>query len=154
MTSGEPTAWIWGDTWAMSLDPAHESDVQARLDALARRVMTSRADIDQLEARADESEARADDIETRVEVDRDMIADLQDQGVLSREHAEQMERALKSSRTIGAAIGMIMASRNVCEDEAFTILRTASQNSNRKLRDLAAELVASGGPGGLDGDGS
>jgi AmiR/NasT family two-component response regulator len=48
-----------------------------------------------------------------------MIADLQADGVLSHDHAEQMELALRSSRTIGAAIGIIMASRDVGEDEAF-----------------------------------
>ncbi len=126
--------------------------MQAQLDALARRVSVNRADIDALEARADKSDARADDLAGRIEIDRDMIAELQDEGVLSREHAAQMEQALKSSRTIGAALGMIMASRNVCEDEAFTILRTASQNYNRKLRDLAHELVASGDPTRMDGD--
>ena len=110
----------------MSPDPAHEPDMQAQIDDLARRVSVNRADIDALEARADKSEARTDDI-------HDMIADLQHQGVLSHEHAAQMEEALKSSRTIGAAIGMIMASRGVCEEEAFTILRTASQNSRAVL---------------------
>ena len=91
-------------------------------------------------------------LEGRVEIDRELIAELQGEGVLSREHAAQMEQALKSSRTIGAALGMIMASRHVCEDEAFTILTTASQNYNRKLRDLAHELVATAGQGRIDGD--
>jgi AmiR/NasT family two-component response regulator len=54
-----------------------------------------------------------------------------------------MDEALKSSRTIGAAIGIIMASRRLGEAEAFEVLRAVSQNSNRKLRDLAADLVAS-----------
>jgi AmiR/NasT family two-component response regulator len=72
-----------------------------------------------------------------------MIADLQRDGVLSQAHADQMDEALKSSRTIGAAIGMIMASRGLTEIEAFEVLRTASQRSNRKLRELAAELVGS-----------
>jgi AmiR/NasT family two-component response regulator len=54
-----------------------------------------------------------------------------------------MEEALKSSRTVGAAIGILMASRGLSESEAFAILRKASQDSNRKIRELAAELVAS-----------
>jgi hypothetical protein len=128
----------------MSQDPAHESDVQTQIDDITRRMAVNRADIDALLAHADQSDARVDDIEASIESDRDMIADLQDQGVLSREHAEQLQEALKSSRTIGAAIGMIMASRGVGADEAFSILRTASQHANRKLRDLAHELVSSG----------
>lgn len=143
----------------MGHDPAHARDVQSQLDALVRHVAVNRADIDALEARADKSDlraeaaearadaadARADIIEARAQVDRDMIAELQDEGVLSREHAAQMEQALKSSRTIGAALGLIMAGRHVCEDEAFLILREASQKSNRKLRELAHELVTTGG---------
>lgn len=61
-----------------------------------------------------------------------MIADLQRDGVLSQAHADQMDEALNSSRVIGAAIGMIMASRDLSEPAAFQVLRTASQNSNRK----------------------
>jgi len=82
-------------------------------------------------------------MEARAEVDREMIAELQVDGVVSQEHALHMEEALKSSRKIGAAIGMIMASRMVTEDEAFAILKQASQKSNRKLRELAADLVDS-----------
>jgi AmiR/NasT family two-component response regulator len=84
-------------------------------------------------------------MEARAQLDRDMISELQADGVLGQERQAQMDEALKSSRTIGAAIGLIMASRHVTEVEAFEVLRTASRNSNRKLRDLAAELVASAG---------
>lgn len=37
-----------------------------------------------------------------------------------------------------------MASRELSEDDAFSMLRKASQNGNRKLREIAAEIVASG----------
>lgn len=131
------------------------ADVQHRLDELAERVETNCVDIDALTSRADASDrrseaadARADEIETRARVDRDMIAELKAEGLLSREHIAQLEQALKSSRTIGAAIGMIMATREVREDQAFAILRNASQNSNRKLRDLAEELVTAGARAG------
>jgi AmiR/NasT family two-component response regulator len=52
-----------------------------------------------------------------------------------------VEQALRSSRTIGAAMGMIMPTQQVAEDEAFAILSSASQQSNRKVRELAADLV-------------
>ena len=96
---------------------------------------------DAAETRADAAESRADEIEARELVDREMIDELQAEGLLSREHAVQMEEALRSSRTIGAAIGMIMASRLVSQNEAFEILTQASQRGNRKLRDLASEIV-------------
>jgi AmiR/NasT family two-component response regulator len=72
-----------------------------------------------------------------------MIATLQADGILSRDHVAQLEEALISSRSIGAAIGILMASRQVSQDQAFLVLKEASQRSNRKLHDLAAELVAS-----------
>ena len=41
----------------------------------------------------------------------------------------------------GQQLAIIMASRQVSDDAAFAILKGASQNSNRKLRDLAEDLV-------------
>lgn len=113
-------------------------DLQAQIDALLRQTTLNRSAIDALEVRIHASEEQA-------LVDRDMIVELQRDGVLSQAHAAEMDMALKSSRTIGAAIGLIMGSRNLSEKEAFEVLRAASQNSNRKLRDLAADLVASAG---------
>ena len=85
-------------------------------------------------------------MESRAEIDRDMIAELSRNGVISRQHVAQLEEALKSSRTIGAAIGILMGTRGVSEEAAFDLLKTASSNSNRKLREIAAELVASTSP--------
>lgn len=130
--------------------------MQVQIDALVQRADAAEARADQSEARAAASDRRADDlgvrtdalearagrIEAQAEIDRDMIAELQREGILSQEHASQMEEALRSSRTIGAAIGLIMGTRRVSETQAFEILKTASSNSNRKLRELAAELVS------------
>jgi GAF domain-containing protein len=58
---------------------------------------------------------------------------------------EQMQRALQGRDVIGQAKGIIMAQQNVSADEAFDILRRASQRLNMKLRDLA-ERVASRTP--------
>lgn len=113
-------------------------DLQAQIDALISQVSANRENIAALVKRADEMEAQA-------QIDRDMIAELQRDGVVSKEHARQLEEALKSSRVIGAAIGLIMGSRNLTQDEAFAVLRKASSDSNRKLRELAAELVDSAG---------
>jgi hypothetical protein len=112
--------------------------LQEQIDALIQQVEVNRGDIQALQLRADMSEAQA-------VIDRDMIAELQRDGIISQQHAAQMEEALKSSRTVGAAIGLIMGTRQVSDAAAFEILKAASQNSNRKLRDLAAELVASSG---------
>ena len=125
---------------------ARDDGLQAQIDTLVDHTNALRSDLDALARRANEAEARADAMEARAEIDRDMIAELQRDGALSREHAAQLEQALKSSRTIGAAIGIIMGTRRVSEEAAFDLLKTASSNSNRKLREIAAELVASTSP--------
>lgn len=99
--------------------------------------------IDALIGQIDSLHRRMDATEAQAMIDRDMIAELQRDGLLRQQHVAQMEEALRSSRTVGAAIGLIMGTRHVSDAEAFEILKAASQNSNRKLRDLAAELVAS-----------
>jgi AmiR/NasT family two-component response regulator len=43
---------------------------------------------------------------------------------------------------IGQAKGILMARQKVSANEAFDILRRASQTSGRKLRDIAAEVVS------------
>ncbi|WP_323097456.1 GAF and ANTAR domain-containing protein [Intrasporangium sp. YIM S08009] len=58
--------------------------------------------------------------------------------------ADNLHAALTSSRQIGTAIGVIMARRLVTSSEAFELLREASQNLNRKLRDIAAEVEETG----------
>jgi AmiR/NasT family two-component response regulator len=48
---------------------------------------------------------------------------------------------LKSSRRIGMAMGILMAQFRIREDAAFDMLRDASQTQNRKLRDLAEDVI-------------
>lgn len=52
-----------------------------------------------------------------------------------------LEAKAASRDVIGMAKGKIMAQRSVSEDEAFDILRRASQRMNIKLRELAERLV-------------
>jgi GAF domain-containing protein len=56
----------------------------------------------------------------------------------------QLEDALVSRDVIGQAKGILMATRHVDADAAFAMLRRASHNSNRKLRDIVDEVVATG----------
>jgi hypothetical protein len=55
-----------------------------------------------------------------------------------------LETALESNREIGAATGVLMALHKVTPEDAFTLLRAASQRLHRKLRDVAAEVVETG----------
>ena len=65
-------------------------------------------------------------------------------GVVARENAANLERALVNSRSIGMAMGILMSSQLLTVDEAFTLLRIASQNRNRKIHDIAQDVVATG----------
>ncbi|AGZ41604.1 GAF and ANTAR domain-containing protein [Actinoplanes friuliensis] len=56
--------------------------------------------------------------------------------------AEQMQAAMESRAVIEQAKGIIMGERRCSPDEAFRILSKLSQDSNRKLRDVAQALVA------------
>ena len=55
---------------------------------------------------------------------------------------EQLQEALRSRAVIDQAKGMVMIARGCGPDEAFDALRRMSNRSNRKLRDVAAEMVA------------
>jgi ANTAR domain len=61
-----------------------------------------------------------------------------------RYRADHLERALASSRRIGAAMGVLMASLRLTEEQAFDALRTVSQHSHRKLRDVADDVLLTG----------
>lgn len=52
----------------------------------------------------------------------------------------QLEAALASRIVIEQAKGLLM-SRGVTDEEAFEMLKRASQSRNRKLRDIAAEVI-------------
>ena len=57
---------------------------------------------------------------------------------------KQLQTALTTARRIGAAVGIIMARLAVSEEEAFQTLVRASQNSHRKLRDIAEDVIYTG----------
>ena len=68
------------------------------------------------------------------------------------ENADHLRTALTTSRQIGTAIGIIMKSQGLSQDQAFGFLRDVSQRLNRKLRDVADVIVEAGGiPSGLGG---
>ena len=61
---------------------------------------------------------------------------------IERDRAGNLEIALDSNREIGKAIGLLMASHKLTDEQAFDVLRRASQDLNRKLHDIAVEFVA------------
>jgi GAF domain-containing protein len=61
--------------------------------------------------------------------------------VQQAEQSIHLERALSSRTEIDQAIGILMAEQRCTADQAFALLRQHSQNTNRKLRDVAADLI-------------
>ena len=62
----------------------------------------------------------------------------------AEDRAMNLEVALSSSRTIGAAVGVLVERHRLSEDEAFDLLRLSSMHTNRKLLHVAELLVTSG----------
>ena len=58
---------------------------------------------------------------------------------------DQLRASLASRAVIDQAVGVIMGQERCTQDKAFAALRTASQNRNVKLRDIAHEVVLSAG---------
>lgn len=54
---------------------------------------------------------------------------------------EQKDEAIRSRDVIGRAKGILMARQAISDEEAFQLLRRASQRMNVKLRDVAAQLA-------------
>jgi len=63
----------------------------------------------------------------------------------SRQLVQQLAHALETRPVIDQAKGILMRDRACTADEAFDLLVAASQRSNRKLRDIARDLVDSVG---------
>jgi GAF domain-containing protein len=55
--------------------------------------------------------------------------------------SEQLEMALASRSVIDQALGLLMAQQKCDARTAFELLRRHSQNTNRKLREVAADLI-------------
>lgn len=52
-----------------------------------------------------------------------------------------LEQALETNRRIGMAVGVVMATNRLTPERSFELLRRASMNGNRKLRDVAESVV-------------
>jgi hypothetical protein len=61
-----------------------------------------------------------------------------------RDKTDNLERALKTSRTIGMAMGILMANHKLTEEHAFDLLRIASQHTHTKLADIATKVTETG----------
>ena len=62
----------------------------------------------------------------------------------AEDEAANLRVALSSNRRIGTALGILMYRFKIGNDESFTLLRETSQRLNRKLGDIADEVVLTG----------
>ncbi len=79
-----------------------------------------------------------------LEAEQHRVRALTEQHRHAQEQAGHLQTALASSRAISYAIGILMALHKVTVNEAFTLLRTCSRDSNRKLYDVAGDVMHTG----------
>ena len=58
--------------------------------------------------------------------------------------AADLHAALSSRETIGEAMGILMERERITAQQAFNVLRRASQHLNVKLREVAENLIETG----------
>jgi ANTAR domain len=71
--------------------------------------------------------------------------------VEARNRADNLTVALGTSRQMGAAIGVLMVQERCTYDQAFVMIRSVSQRSHRKMRDLAEEILLTGALPSIEG---
>src|ERR1700712_1263788 len=76
--------------------------------------------------------------------EQDLLVVCQGQLKVAEGELEHLRSALVSARRIGAAIGIIMGTRRITDDDAFEVLSDASQAQNRKLREIAEDVIRTG----------
>jgi GAF domain-containing protein len=64
----------------------------------------------------------------------------------ARRLAENLRRAIESRAVIDQAVGVLMATRGLAPQEAFEVMARESQNTNTKLRDVAAQIAIDARP--------
>ncbi|MGX7677500.1 ANTAR domain-containing protein [Jatrophihabitans sp. DSM 45814] len=62
----------------------------------------------------------------------------------AQDQTANLQEALATNRDIGVAIGIVMKGLLIPKDQAFDLLRVVSQRSNRKLRDVALDVIDRG----------
>lgn len=62
----------------------------------------------------------------------------------ARKKIANLEVALRTSRMIGTAIGILVERYKLSPDSAFALLVQASQHTHRKVHDIAIDLVYTG----------
>lgn len=94
-------------------------------------------------ARGREARGRATADRARAADDRDRAAEM---AAGQDRELDGLRAALESRLVIGQAQGLLIARHEVSTETAFAVLSRLSQETNTKLRDVAAQLVAEAQP--------
>jgi len=65
-------------------------------------------------------------------------------GSRRQQDVANLQQGMQSSREIGVAVGILMSRHRITKEQAFDLLRIASQHTHRKLRELALEVGETG----------
>ncbi len=63
---------------------------------------------------------------------------------LSHQEVLDLERAVGTNRDIGTAVGLLMEQHDITREQSLNLLRLVSQDTNRKLADVANEMIRTG----------
>jgi hypothetical protein len=110
-------------------------DLESDRVQLQERLAAARAEVEANLSRLTESRSRM--TATRIEV----AEARSERELMQRSAFARLQARLDSMPVIEQAKGILMAQAGCQPDEAFDILRRASQRSNVKVRDLASEIV-------------
>jgi CheY-like chemotaxis protein len=156
LTDGSATPWDLVLTDVMlpgrtGLDLVSELRSNRTTGRLPMIVLTARGGAD---AAAEGLAAGADDYITKPFSSQELLARVRAnielhhvrEGAIddAQHRARQVRDGLESNRTIGTAVGVLMATYRLTAQQGFQLLVKASQDHNRKLRDVAADVASTG----------
>lgn len=120
----------------------HAAEATGVISSLALPLHDGRRTLGALNLFADRVDAFGDEVEdAEASATASILAAHATPALVAALHREDMAAALASRDVIGQAKGILMARAGVDEDEAFDLLRRASQRMQVKLAEVARRLV-------------
>jgi hypothetical protein len=117
-----------------------------RLVSIRAQMAANRARTEELQQRTTQLLTRAQAAQRRsMEARRERRSSPAGQDLLQQSEQARLLARLESMPVIEQAKGIIMAQSHCGEAQAFDLLRRASQRSNVRVRELAAQIVAKAG---------
>lgn len=83
-------------------------------------------------------------LEAQVAAEQSAYAELANALTEAHKKVANLEIGLETARRIGIAVGILMAHHHVTDVQAFQLLRRTSQQTHRKLRDIAEDVLLTG----------